>query len=212
MIRIDGRRPDEVRPLKITKNFIDTASSSFQISIGCTTVMVAIFNRINPEKDKKKLELEFESFGLLLTSEIKNLCKVSSDIILRENLKLLPEYEIIINVFILENDGNLFTVLMNAMSQGLKEIKLWNLKEIIFCGVNKDEKNCEIYIDPSKLEIENRDTEMYYVMIYDLKCKKVKFYEILKSINEEQIPPIINKKKLKRIIFEFGFYLFKLFN
>lgn len=212
MIRIDGRKPNDIRPVKITKNFINTASSSFQISIGCTTVMVAIFNKVNPEKNKKKLELEFESFGLLLNSEIKNLCEVSSDIILRENLRLLPDYEIIINVFILENDGNLFTVLMNAMSQGLKEVKLWNSKEIIFCGVNIDEKNSTIYTDPSKFENEYNDLEMYYAIIYDLKCKKIKFYEVVKSFNEDQLIPSINEKELKRVILEFGFYLFKLFN
>jgi exosome complex RNA-binding protein Rrp42 (RNase PH superfamily) len=52
MIRIDGRKPNDIRPVKITKNFINTASSSFQISIGCTTVMIAIFNKVNPEKNK----------------------------------------------------------------------------------------------------------------------------------------------------------------
>ena len=212
MSRVDGRRSTEVRPVKISKNFINNASSSFQISIGCTTVIVAVFHKVNPERNKKKLELEYDSFGLLFNSEIKNLCRVSSDIILKETLKFLPEYEIIINIFILENDGNLFTVLLNAMSQGLKEVKLWNLKEIIFCGVNIHEKNCEIYTDLSKFENEFNDLELQYALIYDLKCKKIKFYEILKSFTDEQPVPIINKKKLKRIILEFGFYLFKLFN
>jgi hypothetical protein len=86
------------------------------------------------------------------------------------------------------------------------------LKEIIFSGVNIHEKNCEIYTDLSKFENEFNDLELQYALIYDLKCKKIKFYEILKSFKDEQPVPIINKKKLKRIILEFGFYLFKLFN
>ena len=56
MIRIDGRKCNDVRPVKITKNFITNASGSFQISIGCTTVMVAVFNKKNPEAKKKRLE------------------------------------------------------------------------------------------------------------------------------------------------------------
>lgn len=212
MIRIDGRKCNDVRPIKITKNFITSASGSFQISIGCTTVMVAVFNKKNPKAKTKKLELEFDSFGLLLNPDITNLCKVSLDIILKENLKLLPQYEITINVFIIENDGNLFIALLNALSQGLKEVKLWNSKEVIFSGVSIDEKNREIYIDPSKYENESKVWDLHYVMIYDLKFKKIKIYEILKLFEEERFMFIEKKKKLKRIIIDFGFYLFKLFN
>jgi hypothetical protein len=49
-------------------------------------------------------------------------------------------------------------------------------------------------------------------MIYDLKFRKIKIYEILKLFEEERYMFMKNKKKLKRIIIEFGFYLFKLFN
>jgi ribonuclease PH len=212
MIRIDGRKCNDVRPVKITKNFITSASGSFQISIGCTTVMVAVFNKKNPEAKKKRLELEIDSFGLLFNPEITNLCNASLDIILKENLNLLPQYEITINVFIIENDGNLFIALLNALSQGLKEVKLWNSKEIIFSGVSIYEKNREIYIDPSKYEYDSKVWDFHYAMIYDLKFRKIKIYEILKLFEEEEYMFMKNKKKLKRIIIEFGFYLFKLFN
>ena len=93
MIRIDGRKCNDVRPVKITKNFITNASGSFQISIGCTTVMVAVFNKKNPEAKKKRLELEIDSFGLLFNPEItvrneNNMREVSMSL----NLKIRAQF------------------------------------------------------------------------------------------------------------------------
>ncbi|MCL2735890.1 MAG: ribonuclease PH [Propionibacteriaceae bacterium] len=41
MIRKDGRRPDELRPVRITRNWLDTAEGSVLVEFGKTKVLVA---------------------------------------------------------------------------------------------------------------------------------------------------------------------------
>lgn len=212
MIRLDGRRLNELRPIKIYKNLILSASSSNQLCIGSTSVIVAVFNKLNPDKEKKKLELEVDSFDKLCRMETLNTCKVGTDIILKENLNLLYEYDITINIFVIEDDGNLLTVLLNAISQGLKDLQFLKSKEIIFCTIGITKKNKDICIDPSNFEIEFLEQEICYAILYDTFNKKLKFYQILKLLSEKKMKNKKISKNSQKLIIEFGFYLFKVFN
>jgi len=86
MIRFDGRKLTEVRPIRKANNLILSASSSIQLSFGTTTVLVAIFNSLVPEKGGKKINLEFDSFDQICYPEVINLCKLSTDIMIGEQL------------------------------------------------------------------------------------------------------------------------------
>mmetsp|Transcript_40640 Transcript_40640/g.59826 ORF Transcript_40640/g.59826 Transcript_40640/m.59826 type:complete len:147 (+) Transcript_40640:53-493(+) len=145
MIRFDGRKLTEVRPIRKANNLILSASSSIQLSFGTTTVLVAIFNSLVPEKGGKKINLEFDSFDQICYPEVINLCKLSTDIMIGEQLKFLIEYQLTINIFLIEDDGNLVIVLLNAISQGLKEIRVLRSKEIIFSGFGVGRPKKEIF-------------------------------------------------------------------
>lgn len=212
MIRLDGRKPNEIRPIKIYKNPILSASSSNQLCIGPTSVIVAIFNQLHPDRERKKLELEVDSFDKLCRTETLNICKVGTDIILKENLNLLHEYDITINIFVIEDDGNLLTVLLNAISQSLKDLQFLKSKEIIFCTIGIICENKEVCIDPSKFEIELLEQEICYAIVYDSYNQKLKFYQILKLLSETDINNKKINKKFQTFVIEFGFYLFKIFN
>jgi exosome complex RNA-binding protein Rrp42 (RNase PH superfamily) len=212
MIRLDGRKFNEARPIKISHNLIISASSSTQLSIGSTTVIVAVFNKITTGTTKKKLELEIDSFDQMCTTETINLCKVSTDIMVKNNLKFLPGYQVSINVFIIEDDGNLLTVFLNALSQSLKQIKILKSDEIIFSQIGIVLMNKELCIDPTKFETNLLEQELFYAIIYDLKNRKLKIYEVMNLINQKKEKISIDKYKLQKHIIEFGFHLFKLFN
>jgi len=211
MNRLDGRNNIDVRPIRISKNVIQSALSSIQMSIGCTSVIVAIYKKPNSHP-KKKLELEIETLDSMDISEILNLSKISTDLMFREVLKLLPEYELIINIFIIENDGNLLTVLLNALSQTLKEIKTFEFTELIFSSASIDCRKKEIYLDPTKFEQQSLHQELVYAMVFDLKNKKLKFYQIMKSIVENESIIGLNTQKIQKLVIELGFYFFKIFN
>jgi exosome complex RNA-binding protein Rrp42 (RNase PH superfamily) len=212
MIRLDGRKFNEARPIKISHNLIISASSSTQLSIGSTTVIVAVFNKITTGTTKKKLELEIDSFDQMCTNETINLCKVGTDIMVKNNLKFLPGYQVSINVFIIEDDGNLLTVFLNALSQSLKQIKILKLDEIIFSQIGIVLTNKGFCIDPTKFETNLLEQELFYAIIYDLKNRKLKIYEVMNLINQKKEKISIDKYKLQKHIIEFGFHLFKLFN
>ena len=212
MIRLDGRKFNEARPIKISHNLIISASSSTQLSIGSTTVIVAVFNKITTGTTKKKLELEIDSFDQLCTTETINLCKVSTDIMVKNNLKFLPGYQVSINVFIIEDDGNLLTVFLNALSQSLKQIKILKSGEIIFSQIGIVLMNKELCIDPTKFETNLLEQEIFYAIVYDLKNRKLKIYEVMNLINQKKEKISIDKYKLQKHTIEFGFHLFKLFN
>src|SRR5437899_8983623 len=42
LVRVDGRRPDELRPVKITRNFIKYAEGSVLIEVGETKVICTV--------------------------------------------------------------------------------------------------------------------------------------------------------------------------
>lgn len=212
MIRLDGRKFNEARPIKISHNLIISASSSTQLSIGSTTVIVAVFNKITTGTTKKKLELEIDSFDQLCTTETINLCKVSTDIMVKNNLKFLPGYQISINVFIIEDDGNLLTVFLNALSQSLKQIKILKSDEIIFSQIGIVLMNKDLCIDPTKFETNLLGQELFYAIVYDLKNRKLKIYEVMRLINQKKEKISIDKYKIQKHTIEFGFHLFKLFN
>lgn len=212
MIRLDGRKFNEARPIKISHNLIISASSSTQLSIGSTTVIVAVFNKITTGTTKKKLELEIDSFDQLCTTETINLCKVSTDIMVKNNLKFLPGYQISINVFIIEDDGNLLTVFLNALSQSLKQIKILKSDEIIFSQIGIVLLNKDLCIDPTKFETNLLEQELFYAIVYDLKNRKLKIYEVMRLINQKKEKISIDKYKIQKHTIEFGFHLFKLFN
>lgn len=212
MIRLDGRTLTESRPIKIQDNIIFSASSSVQLSIGSTTLIVAIFKSEKKKKHNKKLKIEIDSFEQISKTEIRSLCKITTEVILQENLKFFPEYELTINVFVVENDGNLLIVLLNAISQSLKRIKLYKSKEIIFSGIGLNHKNNEFYIDPSKFESEFLKEEIYFAFIFDVQTQKIRFYQIAKLTTNYLENNKFDKNKLKKLICEFGFYLYKIFN
>lgn len=212
MIRLDGRKFNEARPIKISHNLIISASSSTQLSIGSTTVIVAVFNKITTGTTKKKLELEIDSFDQLCTTETINLCKLSTDIMVKNNLKFLPGYQVSINVFIIEDDGNLLTVFLNALSQSLKQIKILKSDEIIFSQIGIVLMNKDLCIDPTKFETNLLGQELFYAIVYDLKNRKLKIYEVMNLINQKKEKISIDKYKLQKHTIEFGFHLFKLFN
>lgn len=212
MIRLDGRTLNECRPIRFKENLIFSASSSIQLSIGSTTLIVAIFNKKTFENGRKKLELEFESFDQVSRIEILDLCKITTEIILEENLKVLPEFEININVFIIENDGNLLTVLLNAISQSLKKLKVMSSKEIIFSGIGIERKSNFFFIDPTKFESDFIREEFYFILIFDTKTKKLRFYQVARIINEFSKKINLDKDRLHRLICEYGLYLFKILN
>lgn len=212
MIRLDGRKFNEARPIKISHNLIISASSSTQLSIGSTTVIVAVFNKITTGTTKKKLELEIDSFDQMCTTETINLCKVSTDIMVKNNLKFLPGYQVSINVFIIEDDGNLLTVFLNALSQSLKQIKILKSEEIIFSQIGIVLMNKDLCIDPTKFETNLLEQELFYAIVYDLKNRKLKIYEVMNLITQKKEKISIDKYKLQKHIIEFGFHLFKLFN
>ena len=212
MIRLDGRKFNEARPIKISHNLIISASSSTQLSIGSTTVIVAVFNKITTGTTKKKLEIEIDSFDQMCTTETINLCKVSTDIMVKNNLKFLPGYQVSINVFIIEDDGNLLTVFLNALSQSLKQIKTLKSDEIIFSQIGILLMNKDLCIDPTKFETNLLEQELFYAIVYDLKNRKLKIYEVMNLINQKKEKISIDKYKLQKHTIEFGFHLFKLFN
>ena len=212
MIRLDGRKFNEARPIKISHNLIISASSSTQLSIGSTTVIVAVFNKITTGITTKKIELEIDSFDQMCTTETINLCKLSTDIMVKNNLKFLPRYQISINVFIIEDDGNLLTVFLNALSQSLKQIKILKSDEIIFSQIGIVLLNKDLCIDPTKFETNLLEQEFFYAIVYDLKNRKLKIYEVMNLINQKKEKISIDKYKLQKHTIEFGFHLFKLFN
>jgi len=212
MIRLDGRKFNEARPIKISHNLIISASSSTQLSIGSTTVIVAVFNKITTGTTKKKINLEIDSFDQMCTTETINLCKVSTDIMVKNNLKFLPGYQVSINVFIIEDDGNLLTVFLNALSQSLKQIKILKSEEIIFTQIGIVLMNKDLCIDPTKFETNLLEQELFYAIVYDLKNRKLKIYEVMNLINQKKEKISIDKYKLQKHTIEFGFHLFKLFN
>jgi len=55
MIRIDGRKWKDIRPIRISNNVVFSASSSIQLSIGSTTVLVAVFNKLCQKDGRKKI-------------------------------------------------------------------------------------------------------------------------------------------------------------
>jgi|Transcript_56902 ribonuclease PH len=212
MIRFDGRKLTEVRPIRKANNLILSASSSIQLSFGTTTVLVAIFNSLVPEKGGKKINLEFDSFDQICYPEVINLCKLSTDIMIGEQLKFLIEYQLTINIFLIEDDGNLVIVLLNAISQGLKEIRVLRSKEIIFSGFGVGRPKKEIFFDPSKLELKLIQEELYYAIIFNSTTQELKFYQIMMSIKEGSQKITLDKKNIQKLILELGFYLFKIFN
>jgi len=212
MIRLDGRKPTEVRPIRKSSDLIFSASSSTQLSIGSTTILVAVFNNLVPDNKERKLILEFDSFDQICNSEIINLCKISTDIMLKENLNFLVEYQITINIFLIEDDGNLLTVLLNAISQSLKEIRILNSKEIIFGGIGLENGKKEIFVDPSKIELELIEQELYFAITFNAEIKKLRFYQIINMIREKYGPITKIKRKIQKLALELGFHLFKIFN
>lgn len=212
MIRFDGRKLTEVRPIRKVNNLISSASSSIQLSFGSTTILVAVFNSLVLEKKKKKINLEFDSFDQICNVEVINLCKISTDIMIEEQLKFLIEYQITINIFLIEDDGNLLIVLLNAISQSLKEIRVLRSKEIIFSGFGVRRGKKEIFVDPSKLELELIQEEFFFAITFDSEIQKLKFYQIVMSIKEGPPKITLDEKHIQKIILELGFYLFKIFN
>jgi len=212
MIRLDGRTLNECRPIRVKENLIFSASSSIQLSMGSTTLIVAIFNKKTFKNGGKKLELEFESFDQVSRIEILNLSKITTEIILEENLRSLPEFEITINVFIIENDGNLLTVLLNAISQSLKKLKVEKSKEIIFSGIGIERKYNFFCIDPTKFESDFIREEFYFILIFDTKKKKLRFYQVARIIKDVLKNINLNKDRLYRLICEYGLYLLKILN
>lgn len=213
MIRIDGRNLKDIRPIRISNNIVSSASSSIQLSIGSTTVLVAVFNKLCQKGGRKKLEIEFDSFGQLSISEINNLYKTITNILKSENLKFFPEYEITINIFIIEDDGNLLTVLLNCISQSFKQIDVLKSKELIYCEIGiLDNDNKDFCVDPSKHEMKLLQNQLCYVINYDPDTKTLKIHEITKTFNKIEKIAEIKKNKLYKLVLEFGFYLFKIFN
>ena len=112
----------------------------------------------------------------------------------------------------IEDDGNLVIVLLNAISQGLKEIRVLRSKEIIFSGFGVGRPKKEIFFDPSKLELKLIQEELYYAIIFNSTTQELKFYQIMMSIKEGSQKITLDKKNIQKLILELGFYLFKIFN
>ena len=72
--------------------------------------------------------------------------------------------------------------------------------------------NKDLCIDPTKFETNLLEQELFYAIVYDLKNRKLKIYEVMRLINQKKEKISIDKYKIQKHTIEFGFHLFKLFN
>nr|UXY88178.1 exosome complex component RRP41-like protein [Cryptomonas curvata] len=200
-IRFDGRYYNEIRPVKIYSNPVTSCFTSLQMSIGLTTVIVSIV------KERVLEEISFQSVHLKLFS-VKITIKTQSinytkEIILKILNYLYPwkkiKCKIIFNLIIVEEDGDLLTVAMNALFLAIYKANFFPELKAIFCSIGLLKNNKNLILNSRLAEELFVKSQIYFIKIKNFKKKKsdikVLYYGELIELNENAYEKIIKLGK-----------------
>jgi ribonuclease PH len=200
-IRFDGRYYNEIRPVKIYNNPVASCFTSLQMSIGLTTVIVSIVKEsIFEEISFQLIDLNLSSIKVTIKPQSINYTK---EIILKILNYLYPwkkiNCKIIFNLIIVEEDGDLLTVALNAIFLAIYKANFFPELKAIFCsiGLLKNDKN--LILNSRLVEELFVKSQVYFIKIKNFKKKKsdvkVLYYGELIKLNENTYENIIKLGK-----------------
>lgn len=188
--RFDGREYNEIRPVNIYSNPVPSCFTSLQMSIGLTTVIVSIV------KESVFEEISFQSIHLNLFS-IKVIIKNQSIKYTKEIILKILNYtypwkkikgKITFNLIIVEEDGDLLTVALNAIFLAIFKTNFFPGLKAIFCSVGLLKNNKNLILNNRLIEELFLKSQIYFIKIKNLKKKKsdvrVLYYGELIELNE----------------------------
>ncbi|XP_068650630.1 exosome complex exonuclease RRP46 homolog [Aristolochia californica] len=155
--RVDGRSPNQLRPLACSSNLLHRAHGSARWSQGDTTVLAAVYGpkagtRKNENPEKASIEVIWKpntgqignlekEYGIILKRTLQSICL----------LTIHPNTTTSVIVQVINDDGALLPCAINAACAALIDagLPLRHLAVGICCGLT--ESGCVI-LDPTKLE------------------------------------------------------------
>jgi ribonuclease PH len=200
-IRFDGRLYNEIRPVKIYTNPLTSYFTSVQMSIGPTTVIVSIVKEsVFEENSFHSIHLNLSSINITIKNQSINYTK---EIILKILNYLYPwekiKSKIIFNLIIVEEDGDLLTVALNAIFLAIYKGNFFPEIKAIFCSIGLLKNNKDLILNSRQLEELFVKSQIYFIKIKNFKKKKsdikVLYCGELTELNENTYEKIIKLGK-----------------
>lgn len=177
--RLDGRRPDEVRPIKMSVGVLKNADGSAYLEQGGTKVLAAIYGprEVHPKHlaypDRARLRCRYHMAPFSVEvrkSPAPTRREIELSKVLREALscavilKQFPSTTIDVFVEVLEADGSTRCVGINAASLALADAGIPMLDLVTACSVGKVEG--QLILDLTDAEDKGCEVDMPVAMIY----------------------------------------------
>jgi ribonuclease PH len=196
-IRFDGRYYNEILPVKISSNTVTSSFASVQMSIGLTSVIVSIAKEsIFEEISFQSIDLNLHSIKLTIKNESINYTK---EIVLKILNNLYPwkkiKSKIIFNLIILEEEGDLLNVALNAIFLAIYKAKFFPEIKTFFCNIGLLKNNKNLILNNRHAEELFIKGQIYFIKKKNLKKKKnnlnLLYYGELIELNEKVYKKII---------------------
>lgn len=168
MDRVDGRTPNQLRPLACSRNILNRAHGSATWSQGDTKVLAAVYGpkagtkkNENPEKAcieviwKPKTGLigkQEREYEMILKRTLQSICLLTVN----------PNTTTSIIIQVVNDDGALLPCAINAACAALEDAKI-PLKHLAVAICSCLEENGHVVLDPTKLEEQTMKAFVYLV-------------------------------------------------
>ncbi|KAK9085852.1 hypothetical protein Sjap_026263 [Stephania japonica] len=166
--RVDGRTPNQLRPLSCSYKLLQRAHGSARWSQGDTTVIAAVYGpkagtRKNENPEKSAIEVVWKpNFGQIGRDEKENEMAVKRTLQSIVLLTVNPNTTITVVLQVVNDDGGLLPCAINAACAALVDagIPLKHLAVSICCGLTESES---VILDPTKSEEQSLQAFTYLV-------------------------------------------------
>ena len=152
--RLDGRYFHQIRPVKITNDPIISSFSSIQMSIGYTKVIVCFFKEsIDEEKYSESFDLNLYLIKPILKNDLlihqkERIKKIINNLYPWKKLQM----KILIDLLIIENDGDFLMVALNAIFLAIGKTNFFPEIEVMCCSIGLLKNFKKLIINPRKVE------------------------------------------------------------
>jgi len=194
--RLDGRRPDEIRPVKMQVGVLSNADGSALVEYGLTKVLAAVYGPKESQKsislpDRASLRVRYH-MAPFSTEERKNPApsrrEVELSMVLRESLEPIvitdyfPRTSIDIFIEVLQSDGGTRTVGATAASLALADAGI-PMKALV-AGVAIGKVDNVLVVDLNEVEDMYGDADMPIVAAPDL--GQITLYQLNGVLSKEE--------------------------
>ncbi len=202
-VRHDGRRPDELRPIKMSVGVLKNANGSAYVEQGNTKILAAVYGPRSvhprhlayPDKARVRCRYHMAPFSVeTRKSPAPSRREVELSKVLREALshaillEQFPSTAIDIFVEVLEADGSTRCAGINAASLALADAGIPMKDLVAACAVGKVDGY--LVVDLTDLEDKNGEVDMPFAMMYGKRKVtllqldgKLSYEEFLKAVD-----------------------------